>query len=504
MLNTTEDGPRVLSAAIASSASSDVADLHRQRDGRSRQFWRDHRDESKACRRAAVAAPQRVVYPERGPDVSRGISPQTTTPRSTLIPKITCGCIIGSMQMNGLDETPTCHRAAATTKSREGRTREARGVGTTARGKCVISSDVGTVAKTCGTPGLVMIPIRWRRSGRRCRTGPDDRSPLTSGSSTWRATQGAVTANRMSPMPAGSAQRAGIWPRTISTRKTMPTSRHRCKANQVACPSTGDARTSSRPRRRQWRRAPRRGMPTGGTLPRRGEDGEERGGRGREEEEGEREEDNGPPPTQFTSASQVRLATVPVMAPARSEARNAAASATSARVGWCFSIPARRPRISRGCRGDNKQKCRANHREPPARSFVHPGAVLCAPLSERYPIPVRIQRRNAHTKRILLGFSLHERDTLRSQPRRSRRVTRASLRTRPQQDFGLLVAERDRQEPTLRPGVVRALLESEHLRVEVERLVLVLHELRGVHDPAEHLRIPSQAVVGRLVGRCPR
>jgi hypothetical protein len=42
-----------------------------------------------------------------------------------------------------------------------------------------------------------------------------------------------------------------------------------------------------------------------------------------------------------------------------------------------------------GVRHQEKKRW-ANHREPPARSFVHPGAVLCAPLAEGYPIPVRI------------------------------------------------------------------------------------------------------------------
>jgi hypothetical protein len=102
----------------------------------SRQFRRDHPGtrnakptNRKACRKSSGRSASARGLPRSAGQMYRAaISPQTTTPRSTLIPKITCGCLVGSVQMNLLDETPTCHRAAATTKSREGRTREARGM----------------------------------------------------------------------------------------------------------------------------------------------------------------------------------------------------------------------------------------------------------------------------------------------------------------------------------------------------------------------------------------
>ncbi len=43
----------------------------------------------------------------------------TLNPRRTLIPNTTWGCIIGSVRMRRVDEAPTCHRTAATTKLSE-------------------------------------------------------------------------------------------------------------------------------------------------------------------------------------------------------------------------------------------------------------------------------------------------------------------------------------------------------------------------------------------------
>jgi hypothetical protein len=129
---------RLLSVANASSASRDVARSpyaagRAKASGKSGDTTPGTRNANptkrKACSRSSGrSATVRGLLRSAGQMYRAPIRPHTTMPRSTLTPKITCGCIIGSPHVQRLDEAPTCHRAAATAKSREGRTRAARGM----------------------------------------------------------------------------------------------------------------------------------------------------------------------------------------------------------------------------------------------------------------------------------------------------------------------------------------------------------------------------------------
>src|SRR5687767_3372468 len=119
-------------------------------------------------------------------------------------------------------------------------------------------------------------------------------------------------------------------------------------------------------------------------------------------------------------------------------------------------------------------------------------------------VAIGIKRGHTHSERIRLRLRLDEFDSTRfelgtilskiirldekrAHPRRGLCLARI---TEPKQDFESLILKGDRQKSTLPPIVIGALLETEIVRVEIQRLVLIRNEHRYVHDSAEHLCSP--------------
>jgi hypothetical protein len=131
-----------------------------------------------------------------------------------------------------------------------------------------------------------------------------------------------------------------------------------------------------------------------------------------------------------------------------------------------------------------------------------------ARLSQGDSIAIRIERRHAHPKWIILGFLVGELNAARAEHvevlpqvvgfddqrpwnrdlRRSG-CFRTSGNSGPQEDL-LASLDSDREKSALRAWVVSTLLESECFRVEIKRLVLVGDKQRHVHEPGEHVHSP--------------